>query len=136
MELIRDIIEWVGADLGSTIFTLGPYALVGLVALYVAWVIIGYLRVSQIGIAETRSPQEVVALPAPSEGSEPVERPRGVPYCAFDSLQYPLGARFCTSCERDLLLDCTNCAATISAGEASCYRCGTSTGVAGTSPLP
>ena len=48
----------------------------------------------------------------------------------FDGLQYPLGARFCTACERDLLLDCVNCGATLAASDASCYRCGTPTGAA------
>ena len=132
MELIRDVIEWLGQDLGSTIFTLGPYVLVGLVGLYALWLVIGYLRVSQVGVQERRGPHEVVALPPPAEGSGVLERPRGVPYCAFDGLQYPLGARFCTSCERDLLLDCVNCGATVSANDTSCYRCGTPTGVADT----
>jgi len=51
-----------------------------------------------------------------------------------DGLQYPAGARFCTVCERDLSLDCTNCGATLRAGDASCYRCGTRTGAADLSP--
>ena len=38
---------------------------------------------------------------------------------------------FCAKCERDLSLDCVNCGATLTAGDASCYRCGTRTGVAG-----
>ena len=125
MELIRDAIEWVGSDLGSTIFTLGPFLLVGLVGLYVLWLVIGYLRVSQVGLGEGHAPQPVVPLPP---AGEPAAVPRGVPYCSFDQLQYPSDARFCTRCERDLLLDCVNCGATLSAADASCYRCGTSTG--------
>ena len=35
--------------------------------------------------------------------------------------------------ERDLLLDCVNCGATVAASEAFCYRCGTPTGAAETS---
>jgi hypothetical protein len=126
MELIRDIIEWIGNDSATFVITLGPFLLVGLVGLYVLWLVIGYLRVSQVGLTDGQAPQPVMALPSATEAGE---HPRGVPYCAVDHLQYPLGARFCTRCERDLLLDCTNCGATLSAGDASCYRCGTPTGV-------
>jgi hypothetical protein len=124
MELIRDAIEWVGNEAGSFIFTIGPYLLVGLVGLYVLWLLIGYLRVSQVGIGEGRGPGEAMSLPA----GEPTEVPRGVPYCAFDGLRYTAGARFCTSCERDLQIDCRSCGATVAASEPSCYRCGTPTG--------
>lgn len=128
MDLIRDITDWIATGWGDRLGLFFPLAVVGLVGLYVLWLVIGYLRVSQVGLGDGQGPpQHVVALPSPSEGTE---RPRGVPYCAFDGLQYPAGARFCTSCERDLLLDCVNCGATVSAGDASCYRCGTSTGAA------
>ena len=130
MEQIKEFIEFLSEDLAQIGATLFPFAALGLVGLYVLWLIIGYLRVSQVGLAEGRSPQQVLALP-PAEGSSaPAERPRGVPYCAVDSLLYPVGAQFCTVCERDLLIDCVNCGATLAASEASCYRCGTSTGAA------
>lgn len=129
MELIRDIIEWLGNDLGSTAFTLGPYALVGLVGLYLLWLVVGYLRVSQASLHEGEATQELVPLPSGGDAADAPERPRGVPYCAHDGLQYPLGATFCTVCERDLLLECSNCGATLSAADASCFRCGTPTGV-------
>ena len=132
MDLIRDVIEWVGNDAGSTIFTLGPYLLVGLVGLYVLWLIVGYLRVSQGGLGEGRSTQPVVQLPADAAAAT---HPRGVPYCAFDGLQYPIGARFCTSCERDLQIDCATCGATVVASEPSCYRCGAPTGAQSTALL-
>jgi double zinc ribbon protein len=125
MELLRDIIEWIGNDSATFVITLGPFLLAGLVGLYVLWLVIGYLRVSQVGLRDGQGPQQAVALPS---GEEAKERPRGVPYCSYDGLQYPPGARYCTKCERDLLLDCTNCGATLSAGDASCYRCGTPTG--------
>ncbi|HEX2882961.1 MAG TPA: zinc ribbon domain-containing protein [Candidatus Limnocylindria bacterium] len=129
MELIRDLIEWVANDSGSAVATIFPYLLLGLVGLYLLWLVIGYLRVSQVGVAE-RGPEPVVALPRPADAEAPLDRPRGVPYCAFDGLQYPAGARFCTACERDLLLDCVNCGATLAASDASCFRCGTPTSVA------
>ena len=124
MDLIRDIADWVASGWGDRLGLFFPIAAIGLVGLYVLWLVIGYLRVSQVGLADSGGPREAVQLPPATEG---VERPRGVPYCAFDGLQYPAGARFCTSCERDLMLDCVNCGATLSAGDASCYRCGTRT---------
>jgi len=126
MDLIRDVADWLATGWGDRLGVLFPVALVGLLGLYVLWLIIGYLRVSQVGIAERPAVQPVAALPS---GADAPEHPRGVAYCSFDQLQYPLGARFCTSCERDLSLDCANCGATLSAGDASCYRCGTRTGV-------
>ena len=132
MELIRDIIEWVSSESLGAIATLFPWMLVGIVGLYVLWLVVGYLRVSQVGIADSHAATPVVALPGPTadEGTPLGEAPRGVPYCAFDGLQYPVGARFCAKCERDLTLDCVNCGATLTAGDASCYRCGTRTGAA------
>jgi hypothetical protein len=132
MDLIRDITDWLATDWGNRLGFFFPLVLLGLLGLYLLWLLIGYLRVSQIGIAERDAVQPVVALPASGDAAD---HPRGVPYCAFDQLQYPAGARFCTTCERDLSLDCINCGATLSAGDASCYRCGTRTGVAGTSLL-
>lgn len=128
MEVIRNAIEWVGNEAGAFIFTLGPYVLVGLVGLYLLWLLIGYLRVSQVGLGEGRGTQMAVALPSSDEPAALAAPAPGTPYCAFDGLQYPIGARFCTACERDLRLDCSNCGATVAASEASCYRCGTPTG--------
>ena len=130
MDLIRDVADWIASGWGDRLGIFFPLLLVGLLGLYLLWLVVGYLRVSQVGIADKATSQPVVALPSGS-----AERPRGVPYCAYDQLQFPLGARFCTSCERDLSLDCTNCGATLSAGDASCYRCGTRTGVGDTALL-
>jgi ribosomal protein L40E len=128
MELIRDIIEWIGNEPVPTLATLFPYLVVGLLGLYMLWLLVGYLRVSQVGVADAHAAQPAIALPGPSAEGELPAAPRGVPYCAFDGLQYPAGARFCTACERDLSLDCVNCGATLTAGAASCFRCGTRTG--------
>jgi hypothetical protein len=128
MELIRDIIEWIGNEPVPTLATVFPYLVVGLLGLYMLWLLVGYLRVSQVGVAEAHAPRPAVALPEPSAEGELATVPRGLPYCAFDGLQYPAGARFCTACERDLSLDCVNCGATLTAGDASCFRCGTRTG--------
>ncbi len=133
MELIRNTIEWVATDTMGFIAAVFPYLLVGLVGLWLLWLLLGYLRVSQVGLADRQPAGQVVALPASSaDAAEPElpTAPRGVPYCAFDGLEYPAGARFCLSCERDLSLDCINCGATLTAGDASCFRCGTRTGAA------
>jgi hypothetical protein len=132
LESIKDFVEFLAEDLAQIGATLAPFALVGLLGLYVLWLVIGYLRVSQAGIERQAIP--VAALPPAAEDEDAaVGRPRGLPYCSFDGLQYPLGATFCATCERDLLLDCTNCDATLAASDASCYRCGTPTGAAVTS---
>jgi len=129
MELIRDVIEWIGNEAGAFVFIIGPYLLAGLVGLYVLWLVIGYLRVSQVGLAESHGPQQVVALPPAPEDPAALPRPRGVVYCEVDGLEYPTDARICSQCEHDLLRDCVNCGATLHAGDAACYRCGTPTGV-------
>jgi hypothetical protein len=125
MEFLREIGDLVTTGWGDRLGILFPLLATGLVGLYVLWLVLGYLRVSQVGIAERRSGGEAVPLLRSSEGAPTA---RGVPYCAFDGLQYPAGARFCTSCERDLTLNCVNCDATLTAGESTCYRCGTPTG--------
>jgi hypothetical protein len=127
MDLIRELLRWVAEDSANALATIFPFLLIGLLGLYVLWLVIGYLRVSQVGLGEGRGVQRVVELPA---GADAGSRPRGVPYCEFDGLAYPAGARYCTSCERDLVLECATCGATVSAAEASCYRCGTPTGAA------
>ena len=131
MDLIRDVADWLATGWGEKLAFLFPLGIVGLLGLYVLWLVVGYLRVSQVGLGDGAAPQQAVPLPG---GADAAERPRGVAYCAFDGLQYPAGARFCTACERDLSLDCVTCGATLRAADASCYRCGTRTGSAG-SPL-
>ena len=133
MDLIRDVADWVATGWGDRLGLFFPLVLVGLVGLYLLWLVVGYLRVSQVGIGEKHVGGQAVPMASSTE-REPAAQ-RGVPYCAFDGLQYPAGARFCTSCERDLTLDCITCGATLSSGDASCYRCGTRTGVAGTALL-
>jgi hypothetical protein len=123
MQAIRDLIEWFADDIAGAIATLLPYMLLGLSALYVAWLVIGYLRVSQVSINAESVVQPTLRLPRSPDGA--IEAPRGVPYCPVDGLQYPPGARFCTHCEADLAVSCANCGATIRAADESCYRCGT-----------
>ncbi len=134
MDLIRDVADWLATGWGDRLGIFFPLVLLGALGLYVLWLVIGYLRVSQVGINDGPADQTVVALPS-TVGTEAVDHPRGVPYCHFDQLVFPAGARFCTTCERDLSVDCANCGATLSASTASCYRCGTRTGVADTALL-
>ena len=81
MELVHDIADWIASGWGDRLGLFFPIVAIGLVGLYVLWLVIGYLRVSQVGLGDSGGPREAVALPPASEG---VERPRGVPYCAFD----------------------------------------------------
>jgi hypothetical protein len=123
MDAIRQFIEWVADDSAGFVATLLPYGLLGLAALYVLWLVVGYLRVSQVSIEANAVVHPTLRLPRAPDGE--IEAPRGVPYCTVDGLQYPPGARFCTQCEADLALSCDNCGATIRAADESCYRCGT-----------
>jgi hypothetical protein len=123
MELIGDIINFIATGLGEFAAMLAPYAFIGLVGLYLLWVVIGYLRVSQVGIQAESTILPALPLPRAADGA--IDVPRGVPYCPNDGLRYPAGARFCTQCEADLLASCSNCGATIRAADESCYRCGT-----------
>lgn len=123
MELIRQIVDFVATGLGGLLATLAPYGFIGLIGLYLLWLVIGYLRVSQVGIEADAATLPALQLPRAEDGA--IEAPRGVAYCPSDGLRYPAGARFCTQCEADLLVSCANCGATIRAADESCYRCGT-----------
>jgi ribosomal protein S27AE len=130
MDAIRQLIEWIADDSAGFVATVLPYGLLGLAALYVAWLVIGYLRVSQVGINAESVVQPTLRLPRAPDGA--IEAARGIPYCPVDGLQYPPGARFCTHCEADLAVSCANCGSTIRAADESCYRCGTRTFMATT----
>ncbi len=121
---IKGFIEWIGHDSGSAVATIFPYLLVGLVGLYLLWLVIGYLRVSQVGIGgESHGATSALPIAAPTTGA--AARPRGVPYCPVDHLQFPADARYCPRCEGDLSVDCANCGTTIQAADESCFHCGT-----------
>jgi hypothetical protein len=130
MELIHQVAEFLATGLGGLLATLAPYGFIGLLALYLLWLVVGYLRVSQVGIDAESATLPALQLPRSPDGA--IEAPRGVPYCPNDGLRYPAGARFCTQCEADLLASCANCGATIRAADDSCYRCGTHATLAST----
>jgi hypothetical protein len=123
MDLIRSVLDFISTGLGGLGATLAPFAFIGLVGLYLLWVVIGYLRVSQVGVHADSATLPAIQLPRAPDGA--IDVPRGVAYCPNDGLRYPGGARFCTQCEADLLVSCANCGATIRAADESCYRCGT-----------
>ena len=123
MDVIRHVIEFVATGVGGLLATLAPFGFIGLVGLYLLWVVSGYLRVSQVGIQAEATTLPAVQLPRAADGV--IDAPTGVPYCPNDGLRYPAGARFCMQCEADLLVSCANCGATIRAADESCYRCGT-----------
>jgi hypothetical protein len=121
---LKAIIEWIGHNSGYLLAFGYPYLAAALAVAYVLWLVLGYLRVSQVGLPVVdESAGPVLPLPAAAEGS--MARPRGVPYCPTDRLQFPVEARYCPRCEGDLLVDCSNCGTTIRAADESCYRCGT-----------
>jgi|GEM_PF-2842224 hypothetical protein len=123
---IKGAIEWIAKDSATTLVTIFPYLLLGLLGLYLLWLVVGYLRVSQVGIGpEGGSTGQAVRLQRAPDGV--VEAPRGAPYCPVDSLQFPAGARFCPRCEGDLVVDCAQCGTTIRAADPACYRCGAPT---------
>lgn len=130
MELIHQVAEFLATGLGGLLATLAPYGFIGLLGLYLLWLVVGYLRVSQVGIDAESATLPALQLPRSPDGA--IEAPRGVPYCPNDGLRYPAGARFCTQCEADLLASCANCGATIRAADDSCYRCGTHATLAST----
>src|SRR3977135_3417683 len=117
MELIRQAIEFVANNLGGLLAALAPYGFIGLVGLYLLWLVIGYLRVSQVGIQADAATLPALPLPRAPDGA--IEAPRGAPYCPNEGLRPPAGARFCTRCEADLLVSCANCGATIRAADES-----------------
>lgn len=126
MDAIKAAIEWVANEGAGLFFGLFPLMLLGLGLLYLAWLLVGYLRASQIGLAEGEPMEAPIALPGPSSGATVAGAvPRGIPYCPVDNLQYPAGAIFCPRDETDLLVSCANCGATVRAADDACYRCGT-----------
>ncbi len=131
MHLITNVIEWVAKDSGTALATLFPFMLLGLAGLYVLWLIVGWLRVSQVAIEHDGPGTRAVALlPRTPDSAAPTPEgapsfPAGVPYCPVDGLQYPVGARYCVQDESELLVTCANCGATLRAADESCYRCGT-----------
>jgi hypothetical protein len=126
---IKGFIEWIGHDAGSATATVFPYILVGIVALYLLALVVGYLRASQVGLTE----ESVGARPLPALTGSTAEAaapsasgfPRGIPYCPTDNIAYAAGVQFCPRCEGDLLVDCANCGTTIRAADPSCFHCGT-----------
>ena len=90
MDAIKKFIESLAVDWGDRLGVAFPILLAGVVALYLVWVVLGYLRVSQVAIeADAAAPRPVLRIAGDSEAA--VEAPpRGVPYCAYDGLQLSL----------------------------------------------
>jgi hypothetical protein len=127
IDAIDALIEWVANDSGSAVATIFPYLLLGLVGLWVLWLVLGYLRVSQVGLADDAGHGTAVApaprLPDSSGGA--IEAPRGVPYCPVDGIRYPAGSVYCARDESSLVVNCANCGTRIGASDDRCFNCGT-----------
>lgn len=117
---LKGLIESLATGWGERLTILVPLALIGALGLYVAWLVIGYLRASQTGIEAEAVVGEAIA---PDPGA-PVSLPAGAPYCLVDGLVHPSGAAYCARCEADLARDCATCGTTIRASDAVCYNCG------------
>jgi hypothetical protein len=126
LDAIDAIIEWAANDSGSALATIFPYLLLGLVGLYLLWLVLGYLRVSQVGLADGGG-HAAVASPAPRlpQATGAIEAPRGVPFCPIDGIVYPIGTVFCARDESSLVVNCANCGTRIGAADDRCYHCGT-----------
>jgi hypothetical protein len=121
MEQIKELIESLATGWGERLTILVPLALIGAVALYVAYLLLGYLRATQQGIEADAVAGEVL-VPDPSA---PAAAPAGAPYCPVDGLVHPPGAAYCVRCEADLARDCPTCGTRIGAMDAVCFSCGT-----------
>lgn len=128
LDAIDRFIEWAANDSGSALATIFPYLLLGLVGLYLLWLVLGYLRVSQVGLADDgggHAPVASVAPRLPHATGGAIEAPRGVPFCPVDGIAYPSGAVYCARDESSLVVNCANCGTRISAADGHCYHCGT-----------
>jgi len=76
MDLIRQFIEFLATGLGGLLATLAPFGFIGLVGLYLLWLVIGYLRVSQVGIQAEAATLPAIPLPRTPEGV--IEAPAGM----------------------------------------------------------
>jgi hypothetical protein len=117
---LKGLIESLATGWAERLTILVPLALVGLLGLYVAWLLIGYLRASQAGI-------EADAIVGEAYAPEPEAPPAlaaGTPYCPVDGLVHPAGAVYCVRCEADLARDCRACGTSIRAVDALCFHCG------------
>lgn len=117
---LKELIESLATGWGERLTILVPLALVGGLGLYMAWLVIGYLRASQAGIEA-----EAVTGEAIPRDTAPPALTAGAPFCTVDGLVHPPGAIYCARCEADLARDCPTCGTTIRASDAVCYSCGT-----------
>jgi len=117
---LKGLIESLAVGWAERLTILVPLALVGALGLYVAWLVVGYLRASQAGIEA-----DAVAGEAVPRDAAPPALAAGAPYCLVDGLVHPPGAIYCVRCEADLARDCATCGTTIRASDAVCYSCGT-----------
>jgi hypothetical protein len=118
---LKALIESLATGWGERLTILVPLALIAAVGLYVAYLLLGYLRATQAGIEADAVAGEVLA----PEAASPTGIPAGAPYCPVDGLIHPPGAAYCVRCEADLARDCPTCGTRIGAMDAVCFSCGT-----------
>ena len=117
---LKALIESLASGWAARLSIIGPLAFLGLLGLYVAYLVIGYLRAAQAGIeAQAVTGEAIATEPTALLGTS------RTPYCRVDGLRYPAGAAYCARCEADLVRDCGTCGTTILATDALCFSCGT-----------
>ena len=125
MDVITNLIEWVANDSTTVLVNLFPYLLLGLAALYVLWLVVGYLRVSQVAIEhDSRGRRRWPSLPGAADGAAASHCVASRTARSTASSTRSARATACRS-ESELLVACANCGATIRAADETCYRCGT-----------
>ena len=127
MELIRDVIDWVGTDLGSTdLARSSRSSWSGSSASTCSGCVVGYLRVSQVGHrrAPVRTSRPCRSRPRASMRHRRAAFPTARS-TACSTRSAPASARPASATSRSTARTAVQ---PCRAGDASCYRCGTRTG--------
>ena len=117
---LKALIESLASGWAERLTILVPLALIAALGLYVVYLLIGYLRASNVGIEAEAVGGEVI----PPDQAGAVAMPAGAPYCPVDGLVHPPGAAYCARCEADLARDCQTCETRIGAMDVMCFNCG------------
>lgn len=116
---LNELLTTLTTGWGDRLAILIPMALLGLVGLYVAYLVMGYLKSSQVGL---EAEAVVGEASLPTSGTLPGTS--NAPYCPVDGLQHPPGSVFCVRCEADLVRACVDCGTVNSAASSACLSCG------------
>ena len=116
---LNELLTTLTTGWGDRLAILVPLGLLGLVGLYAAYLVMGYLKSSQVGL-EAEAVVGEASLPALASGGAPSTEP----YCPVDGLRHPAGSVFCARCEADLVRACPDCGTVNGAASTTCTSCG------------